>query len=44
MREEILRARIHFVRKGKRIASVCVDIRDSRGELVADSLVTYKIA
>jgi len=31
-------------RKGKRIASVCVDIRDSRGELIADSLVTYKIA
>jgi uncharacterized protein (TIGR00369 family) len=31
-------------RKGKRIASLGVEIRDEHGELVADSLVTYKIA
>ena len=30
--------------KGKRVASINVEIRDSRGMLVADALVTYKIA
>lgn len=31
-------------RAGKRIASINVEIRDDAGALVADSLVTYKIA
>jgi len=30
--------------KGKRVASINVEIRDARGTLVADALVTYKIA
>src|SRR2546428_6968690 len=31
-------------RKGKRVASLTVDIRDDRDALIADALVTYKIA
>ena len=31
-------------RKGKRIASLTVEITDTRGALIADALVTYKIA
>lgn len=31
-------------RSGKRIASITVEIRDRRGGLIADALVTYKIA
>ncbi len=31
-------------RKGKRIASLTVEIHDDSGDLVADALVTYKIA
>ncbi|HLK88192.1 MAG TPA: hotdog fold thioesterase [Candidatus Binataceae bacterium] len=31
-------------RAGRRVASVAVEIRDAQGALVADSLVTYKIA
>lgn len=31
-------------RAGRRVASVAVEIRDAHGALVADSLVTYKIA
>jgi len=31
-------------RKGKRIASLNVEVRDRAGSLVADGLVTYKIA
>jgi acyl-coenzyme A thioesterase PaaI-like protein len=31
-------------RAGKRVASLTVEIRDNRGTLVADALVTYKIA
>src|SRR5712675_234864 len=30
--------------KGKRVASINVEIRDARGTLVADAMVTYKIA
>lgn len=30
--------------KGKRVASITVEIRDQGGTLVADALVTYKIA
>jgi uncharacterized protein (TIGR00369 family) len=30
--------------KGKRVASINVEIHDKRGTLVADALVTYKIA
>ena len=30
--------------KGKRVASINVEIRDQRDVLVADALVTYKIA
>jgi uncharacterized protein (TIGR00369 family) len=30
--------------KGKRVASITVEIHDRRGTLVADALVTYKIA
>lgn len=37
-------ARATVRRKGKRIASLSVDIRDNHGELIADSMVTYKIA
>jgi len=31
-------------RSGKRVASITVEIRDRRGGLIADALVTYKIA
>lgn len=31
-------------RGGKRIASVAVEIHDQQGQLIADALVTYKIA
>jgi uncharacterized protein (TIGR00369 family) len=31
-------------RSGKRVASITVEIRDRHGALVADALVTYKIA
>jgi len=31
-------------RKGRRLASVSVEVRDSGGGLIADGLVTYKIA
>ncbi len=30
--------------KGKRVASITVEIHDQRGVLIADALVTYKIA
>lgn len=36
-------ARAAVRRKGKRIASIAVEIRDEAGALVADALVTYKI-
>jgi len=38
----VARARVR--RAGKRIASIAVEIRDQKGALVADALVTYKIA
>ena len=38
----VARARVR--RGGKRIASIAVEIRDQQGELIADALVTYKIA
>ena len=38
----VARARVR--RAGKRIASIAVEIRDQQGTLVADALVTYKIA
>ena len=38
----IARARIR--RAGKRIASIAVEIRDQQGALIADALVTHKIA
>jgi len=38
----VARARVR--RAGKRIASVAVEIRDRQDALVADALVTYKIA
>lgn len=38
----VARARIR--RGGKRIASIAVEIRDQQGALIADALVTYKIA
>jgi uncharacterized protein (TIGR00369 family) len=31
-------------RGGKRVASIAVDIRDNHDELIADALVTYKVA
>ncbi len=31
-------------RRGKRVASLTVEIHDAAGELIADALVTYKIA
>ncbi|SRR5712692_6668165 len=37
-------ARAQVRRKGKRIASINVEIADESGALVADALVTYKIA
>ncbi len=37
-------ARAKVRRGGKRIASIAVEIRDQEGALVADALVTYKIA
>ena len=30
--------------KGRRVASINVEIRDSKNALIADALVTYKIA
>ena len=38
----VARARVR--RSGKRIASVAVEIRDQQDALIADALVTYKIA
>lgn len=37
-------ARAQVRRHGKRVASLTVEIRDARAALVADALVTYKIA
>jgi uncharacterized protein (TIGR00369 family) len=37
-------ARAQVRRGGKRIASIAVEIRDQQGQLIADALVTYKIA
>jgi uncharacterized protein (TIGR00369 family) len=31
-------------RKGRRVASLTVEIRDQQGTLIADALITYKIA
>jgi uncharacterized protein (TIGR00369 family) len=42
--ESDLVARARVRRKGKRIASLSVEIVDDAGALVADALVTYKIA
>ncbi len=42
--ESSLVARAQVRRKGKRIASLSVEIADDSGALVADALVTYKIA
>jgi uncharacterized protein (TIGR00369 family) len=39
-----LTARAIVRRKGKRTASLTVEIRDHSGALIADALVTYKIA
>jgi uncharacterized protein (TIGR00369 family) len=38
----VARARVR--RSGKRIASIAVEIIDNEGALVADALVSYKIA
>jgi uncharacterized protein (TIGR00369 family) len=38
----VARARVR--RSGKRVASIAVEIMDQEGALVADALVTYKIA
>jgi acyl-coenzyme A thioesterase PaaI-like protein len=38
----VARARVR--RAGKRIASIAVEIRDRQGALIADTLVTYKVA
>ncbi|MDO8431801.1 MAG: PaaI family thioesterase [Candidatus Binatus sp.] len=38
----VARARVR--RKGKRIASLTVEVTDARGALIADALITYKIA
>ena len=37
-------ARGRVKRAGKRIASIAVEIADAAGALIADALVTYKIA
>jgi uncharacterized protein (TIGR00369 family) len=37
-------ARAHVRSKGRRVASIGVEIHDQAGVLVADALVTYKIA
>jgi uncharacterized protein (TIGR00369 family) len=42
--ESDLFARAKVRRKGKRIASLSVEIVDDSGALVADALITYKIA
>lgn len=42
--ESDLVARAKVRRKGKRIASLNVEIADDSGALVADALITYKIA
>lgn len=39
-----LTARAALRRHGKRVASLTVEIRDSKNALIADALVTYKIA
>ena len=39
-----LLARARVRRKGKRIASLTVEVTDRSGALIADALVTYKIA
>jgi uncharacterized protein (TIGR00369 family) len=39
-----LLARARVRRGGKRVASIAVEIRDRQGALIADALVTYKIA
>ena len=39
-----LLARASVRRSGRRVASISVEIRDAAGALVADALVTYKIA
>ena len=39
-----LLARARVRRKGKRIASLTVEVTDRTGTLIADALVTYKIA
>ena len=39
-----LAARASVRRSGKRVASISVEIRDLADALVADALVTYKIA
>ena len=38
----VARARVR--RAGKHIASITVEIRDRHGALIADALVTYKVA
>lgn len=42
--ESDLVARAKVRRKGKQIASISVEIADDSGALIADALVTYKIA
>ena len=42
--ESDLVARATVRRKGKRIASISIEIVDDSGALVADALITYKIA
>ncbi|MGH7864040.1 MAG: PaaI family thioesterase, partial [Candidatus Binataceae bacterium] len=37
-------ARAKVTRKGRRLAQLTIDVRDDRGELIADAIVTYKIA
>ncbi|MGH7949950.1 MAG: PaaI family thioesterase [Candidatus Binataceae bacterium] len=37
-------ARARVTRKGRRLAHLTVDVRDDRGHLIADAIVTYKIA
>lgn len=37
-------ARAAVRRRGKRVASLAVEVRDQAGDLIADALVTYKIA
>ena len=37
-------AHANVTRQGRRLAHLTVDVRDDRGDLIADALVTYKIA